>query len=130
MAVEISKDRVRFMGLLYAKEGISFEQFDKYWREEHGPLFASLEIVKKNLLLYEQFHLNQPVTTAFQAGQTPIPPPPCVGVGICEAESIEKMMEIFASPEYNNIVAPDEEKFLERKMSGVFVGNVATFIKR
>lgn len=51
---EVRKDRYRVNSLLYKKEGMTDEEFFTYWREVHGPLFASLEIVKKNLIKYEQ----------------------------------------------------------------------------
>ena len=36
------------------KEGLTDAEFFKYWHEVHGPLFAGLEITKKNILKYEQ----------------------------------------------------------------------------
>ena len=50
----VRKDRVRLVGFMAKKEGLTDAEFFKYWHEVHGPLFASLEIVKKNLTLYEQ----------------------------------------------------------------------------
>ena len=50
----VRTDRVRLVGLMAKREGMSDAEFFKYWHEVHGPLFASLEIVKKNLTLYEQ----------------------------------------------------------------------------
>lgn len=34
-----------------------------------------------------------------------------------EAESYEKIMECFMDEEYNRVVVPDEESFLDRKRS-------------
>ena len=50
----IRKDRVCLIVLMAKKSGLTDEEFSKYWHEVHGPLFASLEIVKKNITLYEQ----------------------------------------------------------------------------
>lgn len=47
-------DRVRMVALLYPKEGLSFEEFDRYWLNEHSKVFTSIDIVKKNFLKYEQ----------------------------------------------------------------------------
>ena len=47
-------DRVRLTVLLHRKQGMSTEDFQKYWRDEHSQLFANLKIVKRNLLTYEQ----------------------------------------------------------------------------
>ena len=51
-------DRVRFVALLYPKEGVSFEEFDRYWTEDHSKVFMSIDIVKQNLLKYEQVQLH------------------------------------------------------------------------
>ena len=48
------KDRVRFTILVYRKPGMSRDEFQKYWREEHSDIFSNIAIVKKNLLNYEQ----------------------------------------------------------------------------
>ena len=63
-------DRVRAIALMAKKAGMSDEAFFKHWQEIHGPLFANLDIVKKNILKYEQvsillfaFHQEQPFTS-------------------------------------------------------------------
>ena len=48
------QDRVRFTILVYQKPGMSRSDFSKYWREQHAGVFASIAIVKKNLLNYQQ----------------------------------------------------------------------------
>ena len=48
------KDRVRFTILVYRKLGMSREDFQRYWREEHSAIFSNIAIVKKNLVNYEQ----------------------------------------------------------------------------
>lgn len=53
-APEVRKDRYRVVGLMAKKPGMTDEEFFTYWREKNGPLFTSLEIVKKNILKYEQ----------------------------------------------------------------------------
>lgn len=46
--------RVRISALFYPAPNITNEQFRKYWLEEHGKIFMSLPIVRKNLTKYEQ----------------------------------------------------------------------------
>lgn len=48
------KDRVRFTILVYRKPGMSRDEFQRYWREEHSDIFSNIAIVKKNLVNYEQ----------------------------------------------------------------------------
>ena len=50
----IRRDRVRLTVLLVRKQGMSIEEFQKYWRETHAALFTSLDVVKRNLVKYEQ----------------------------------------------------------------------------
>ena len=53
-AAPVRPDKVRLVFMLYRKEGMSAEDFHKYWREEHSHVFAGVGIVKKNLIKYEQ----------------------------------------------------------------------------
>ena len=48
------KDRVGFAILVYRKPGMSRDEFQRYWREEHSDIFSNIAIVKKNLINYEQ----------------------------------------------------------------------------
>lgn len=57
-APEARKDRYRVSSLLVKKNGMTDEEFFTYWRDVHGPLFAGLEIVKKNLIKYEQVSIR------------------------------------------------------------------------
>ena len=50
----IRHDKVRLLAFLYRKPGTSAEDFSTYWRETHSHVFASLPIVKRNILKYEQ----------------------------------------------------------------------------
>ncbi|KAJ3556421.1 hypothetical protein NM688_g2033 [Phlebia brevispora] len=118
------KDRVRVVAIMFPKDGISFEEFDRYWLTEHSKLFSSLDIVKKNLLKYEQFHFNPPANQLL-AGLG-IPQSQAAGIAIFEGESFEKIFEVFQHPEYLRIVVPDELKFMNREKSQLIAGELAT----
>ncbi len=45
---------IKQIALIHRKPGLSFEEFDKYWREKHGPLAAKLI---PGLKKYTQNHL-------------------------------------------------------------------------
>ncbi|PSR87085.1 hypothetical protein PHLCEN_2v5255 [Hermanssonia centrifuga] len=49
-------DRFRLAALFHPQKDVTYEQFSRYWLREHGKLFMSLDIVKKNLTKYEQVH--------------------------------------------------------------------------
>lgn len=53
----LNPNRVRMCALMYPKDGLSFEEFDHYWLHEHSKVFSSIEVVKTNLLKYEQVRL-------------------------------------------------------------------------
>ena len=57
-------------------------------------------------------------------------PPPYRGLAIFEAESLEKIFELFVDEEYLRDVVPDEERFLARDERMIFVGPVAELISR
>ncbi|TBU29487.1 hypothetical protein BD309DRAFT_149726 [Dichomitus squalens] len=122
----VRNDRVRLIGLMAKKPGLSDEEFFKHWHEVHGPLFTNLEVTKKNLLKYEQHHY----TTQFEEGAKAMgfDVAPYRGIALFEAESYDKIMEIFASEEYNAIGLPDEQKFLDRSKTGFIPGTIITFI--
>ena len=46
--------RVRLIALNYRKSGLSESEFDEYWQNEHATAFAGMQVVKDNLLKYEQ----------------------------------------------------------------------------
>ena len=49
-----AQDRARLMIFFYRKKGMSFEDFDLYWRESHPKAACALPIFKQNILKYEQ----------------------------------------------------------------------------
>ncbi|KAI0358752.1 hypothetical protein OH77DRAFT_1421214 [Trametes cingulata] len=121
-------DRVRVVGLMAKKPGMSDEEFYTYWRDVHGPLFANMEITKKNILKYEQHHYN----TAFDQGVAAMgfDVVQYRGVAVFEAESYDKIFEVFQSEEYKRVVFPDEAKFIERSKTGFVAGPFVTFVDR
>ena len=54
----VRSDRVRMIAIVFRKPGMSAEDFQRYWREDHSQLLASTTIAKRNLLKYEQVRLK------------------------------------------------------------------------
>lgn len=52
------------------------------------------------------------------------------GMAIFEAESYEKIIEVFTHPDYLRIVVPDEEKFFDRAKSTMIGGQFAELMSR
>ncbi|KAJ7364153.1 hypothetical protein DFH08DRAFT_838454 [Mycena albidolilacea] len=107
-------DRVRIVVLLKRKPTLSKEEFHKHWTETHGPLFSSLDVVKRNLLKYEQAHINDPVLQQIMQMIPGAPTADWDGMAIFEAESYAKVFEVFQSEEYSKVIIPDDEKFVDR----------------
>ncbi|KAK7449312.1 hypothetical protein VKT23_013455 [Stygiomarasmius scandens] len=62
----LRKDRVRLLYLLSKRDDVSFEDFQRYWLD-HAPVFLSCsEVVKTNLLGYEQQHVNRESKEIFE----------------------------------------------------------------
>jgi len=125
---ELLKDRVRMVGFLHPKEGVSYEDFSDYWLNSHGETVMSLKVVQKNILKYEQFHFD-PVVNDQLAAQG-VHKLPYYGMGIFEAESYAKLMEIFTDVEYLERVVANEEKFFDRTLTEVTAGSYAVFIDK
>ncbi|OBZ68169.1 hypothetical protein A0H81_11815 [Grifola frondosa] len=74
--------------------------FDRYWLDVHAGVFSSIAIVKKNLLKYEQFHIDTAYNEQIAAQNTAQTASPFRGIAIFEATSLEKIFEIFDDEEY------------------------------
>lgn len=59
MAAPFRTDRVRLVVLLRKREDITKEAFSRYWSGSHAELFQSLNVVKQNVLKYEQVRFSK-----------------------------------------------------------------------
>jgi hypothetical protein len=57
----------------------------------------------------------------------PYPAAPWDGLAIFEAESYEKIIEVFGSEEYQRIVYPDEAAFLNVEKRQLFAADIVSF---
>ncbi|KAF5365115.1 hypothetical protein D9758_011027 [Tetrapyrgos nigripes] len=104
------------------------EEFDRYWLEHHSQLFLSLDIVKKNVLKYEQLHINQQTKALLQSlGVALIE---CDGVGLIEAETYDKIFEVFNDAQFKALIEPDEENFLDRSKTRSIPLDFVAFIDK
>ena len=51
-------------------------------------------------------------------------------MAVFEAESYEKLLEVFSHPDYQSVVYPDEKLILDRSRSQVIAGQFATFVDK
>ncbi|KAF5344879.1 hypothetical protein D9758_011553 [Tetrapyrgos nigripes] len=121
-------DRVRLLVLITKNSSISREEFERYWLEHHSQLLLSLEIFKKNVLKYEQLHINQQTKDLLQSlGAALIE---CDGVVILEAESYEKLFETFNDARFKAIIEPNEKKFLDPSRTKIIPLDFVAFIDK
>ncbi|EJD46905.1 hypothetical protein AURDEDRAFT_163966 [Auricularia subglabra TFB-10046 SS5] len=111
---------VKLTIFLTRKEGMSKEEFDKYWSKEHAQLFLSTAVARELLVKYVQvYHSDE------QLSQALAPMVPVVhwdGAAVFYAKGLEDFAKLFTDPEYLAKVVPDEEKFLERSKSQAMIG--------
>jgi uncharacterized protein (TIGR02118 family) len=93
--------------LMVRRSDLTFEQFDKYWRDVHGPLFASQSEVKRYVRRYIQEHhakhtMPGTVSSSFD------------GIAEIWFDDISAANAFFQSDDYKQNVIPDEETFMDR----------------
>lgn len=115
---------IRLVYLLRRREGMSLEDFQRYWRETHGPIVASfasdLDIVK-----YTQVHaLEDPVNDAMREARGGMEP---IYDGVAELwwrseEALAAAFESAAGQAAAQALLEDEAKFIDLPNSPLWLG--------
>ncbi|KAI0829731.1 hypothetical protein BC628DRAFT_1408560 [Trametes gibbosa] len=129
-APSLRTDRVRLVVLMAPKPGLSFEEFDRYWLDVHAKVFSSIAIAERNLLKYEQFHLDPTYHDVVAAQTLAKSQTRFRGIAVFEATSLDKIFEIFQDEEYLRVVVPDEHKFFDHENAQILAGPFATIIDK
>ncbi|KAG7100205.1 hypothetical protein E1B28_001980 [Marasmius oreades] len=108
----LNNQRVRVLIFVQKKDDVPFEEWSRYWRDVHSKIFMDLEITKKNILKYEQLHVNQEwkerlAESHWNLGNSRLRVPDYDGVVVFEGESLEKITEVIQHPEYVEKVVGD-----------------------
>lgn len=93
-------ERVKNVEFLTRKPGMAVEEFQRYWREVHGPLAAAIPVLRR----YVQSHTRRSI---YESGRTPI----YDGVAVTWFDDTRAMRVSAATPEYAR-VRGDEANFL------------------
>ena len=96
----IPPDGVKNVEFVSHKPGMPIEAFQKHWREIHGPLGASIPVVKR----YVQSHTRLSI---YHSGKTPM----YDGVALTWFDSTQAMRVSATTPEYDRTRA-DEPNFI------------------
>jgi len=94
--------------LLVRKKGMSRQEFQDYWRTVHGPLVMSIPENRRHVTKYVQSHVL-PDWFPFLAGQGPL----YDGAAEIWCDNLQAGLEMFAEPKYQELIYPDELKFLD-----------------
>ncbi|KAJ6591356.1 hypothetical protein B0H10DRAFT_2036612 [Mycena sp. CBHHK59/15] len=104
------KDRVRIMAFLKKRDGLANDEFAARWLD-YAEIFRELEIVKANILRYEQTYANDRFLEKFRAAG--MKTAEFDAVAVLESESYEKIFEVMASEEYAQKLAHLQTAFLD-----------------
>lgn len=93
--------------LVTRKSDHSLEEFNKHWKDIHGPLFASQPEVKQYVRKYIQVQ-----STGSSLDQFPV----ASYDGIAEIwfDQMQDIEKVFGTENYFKTIAPDEAEFIDR----------------
>lgn len=97
---EVPAGGVKSVEFVTRKPGMPLDEFQRYWREVHGPIAARIPMIRR----YVQSHTRR---SAYERGRTPA----WDGVAITWFEDTGAMRASAATPEYA-LVRADEPNFL------------------
>jgi uncharacterized protein (TIGR02118 family) len=96
---------VKLIALLRRNPDMSHEEFVEHWRERHGPLIAGTPQLARHIRRYEQHPRHQAGGLSGNEGLD--------GVAVQWFDRIEDFAAFVSEPAYAELVAPDEQRFLD-----------------
>ncbi|KAK1230192.1 hypothetical protein PQX77_006738 [Marasmius sp. AFHP31] len=124
----VSTDRVRMMMWFRKNANLTYEEFSYHLRKPHADLFLNTAAVKRNLLKYEQLHVDQDWKQRLANQGYNVPN--YDGVMIAEAATMDKVLECFSNEEYNDVVLPDSFYFSDVTSAVYGAFEIATSIDK
>ena len=99
------KDALKTIDLVNRKAGMSVDDFQRYWRETHGPLCEAAPAMRR----YVQNHTRRAI---YDSGRTP----PYDGAAMAWFDSMDALRAAAPTPEFARLRA-DVENFIARERS-------------
>jgi uncharacterized protein (TIGR02118 family) len=93
--------------LVTRRSDLTIEEFRTYWRANHGPLFSRQPEVKRHVRKYAQAHIGPKQPDGFAAA-------PYDGIAEIWFDDMAGFLGVFASRTYEEVIKPDEMKFVDR----------------
>jgi uncharacterized protein (TIGR02118 family) len=96
---------VKLFAVLRRNPSMSHEEFVDHWRNHHGPLIAGTPELARHIVRYEQHPRHRPDALSGTEGVD--------GVAEQWFASIDDFVGFISEPAYAELVAPDEQRFLD-----------------
>lgn len=96
---------VKLFALLRRRDGMTHEEFVRYWKNSHGPLIAGEPTLARHIVRYEQHVRHSPDALSGNEGID--------GVTVQWFHSMEDFVAFVSEPAYAELLAPDEKRFLD-----------------
>jgi hypothetical protein len=89
------------------KPGMSVAAFHRHWLEAHGSLIAETPMLARHIVRYEQNH-------RLESDYEREDPEGFDGATVQWLESMEAFLAFVREPAYRELIAPDEQRFIDR----------------
>ena len=107
---------IKLSVFLTRRPDLTREQFSRYWKDKHASLVMSLDSFTSSVRRYTQQHALNDVPDG-------IPSLPYDGVAEVWFDNLSSVMATFSHQDYATIVARDEENFLDRTKTVMFLSS-------
>ena len=97
---------VKLIAMLHRNPALTFDEFVVHWRDHHGPLIANTPALAQHIVRYEQ-HPRHDRDDALSGTEG------VDGVAVQWMKSIDDFVGFISAPEYAELIAPDEQRFLD-----------------
>jgi uncharacterized protein (TIGR02118 family) len=98
------------------RSDLTHEQFSQYWKDKHASLLMSLDSFTSSVWRYTQQHSLNNVLGDFSIA-------PFDGVAELWFDDLSSVITMFRHQDYASIVAKDEENFLDRTKTELFLSS-------
>jgi uncharacterized protein (TIGR02118 family) len=107
---------IKVSAFLTRRPDLAPEQFSEYWKDKHTPLVMTLGSFTSSLRRYGQQHSWNNVPRSFSIL-------PYDGVAELWFDNLPSALAMFAHQDYASIVVKDEENFLDRTKTVIFLSS-------
>ncbi|MEX0767212.1 MAG: EthD domain-containing protein [Microthrixaceae bacterium] len=96
---------VKLFALLRRNPELTTEEFVTHWRDHHGPLIKNEPLLARHIVRYEQHVRHRDGALSGNEGLD--------GVAVQWFNSIDDFVGFMSEPAYAELIAPDEQRFLD-----------------